>query len=84
GISHFDALWDNVKISWMHTRLFFGMLPRAPKLIARHFKSDSAKSGQKQDSLAESNKNESEQPHWSRTQERGTVLGIKLLLAVYT
>ncbi len=21
GISHFDALWDNVKISWMHTRL---------------------------------------------------------------
>ncbi|MEZ9317378.1 glycosyltransferase family 2 protein [Vibrio lentus] len=84
GISHFDALWDNVKISWMHTRLFFGMLPRAPKLIARHFKSDSAKGGQNQDSLAESNKNESEQPHWSRTQERGTVLGIKLLLAVYT
>ncbi|MEZ9422837.1 glycosyltransferase family 2 protein [Vibrio lentus] len=84
GISHFDALWDNVKISWMHTRLFFGMLPRAPKLIARHFKSDSAKSGQNQDSLAESNKKESEQPHWSRTQERGTVLGIKLLLAVYT
>ncbi|MEZ9998222.1 glycosyltransferase [Vibrio lentus] len=84
GISHFDALWDNVKISWMHTRLFFGMLPRAPKLIARHFKTDSVKSGQNQDSLAESNKNESEQPHWSRTQERGTVLGIKLLLAVYT
>ncbi|NOI93045.1 glycosyltransferase family 2 protein [Vibrio splendidus] len=84
GVSHFDALWDNVKISWMHTRLFFGMLPRAPKLIARHFKTDSVKSGQNQDSLAESNKNESEQPHWSRTQERGTVLGIKLLLAVYT
>ena len=84
GISHFDALWDNVKISWMHTRLFFGMLPRAPKLIARHFKSDSVKSGQNQDSLAEPHKNESEQPHWSRTQERGTVLGIKLLLAVYT
>ncbi|MFS1488346.1 glycosyltransferase family 2 protein [Vibrio splendidus] len=84
GISHFDALWDNVKISWMHTRLFFGMLPRAPKLIARHFKSDSAKSGQNQDSLAESNKNVSDLPHWSRTQERGTVLGIKLLLAVYT
>ncbi|CDT28759.1 glycosyltransferase family 2 protein [Vibrio coralliirubri] len=84
GISHFDALWDNVKISWMHTRLFFGMLPRAPKLIARHFKSDSAKSGQKQDSSTGSNNNESEQPHWSRTQERGTVLGIKLLLAIYT
>nr|ABS59220.1 hypothetical protein [Photobacterium leiognathi] len=35
GISHFDALWDNVKISWMHTKLFFGMLPRIPKLIRR-------------------------------------------------
>ncbi|WP_333913795.1 glycosyltransferase family 2 protein [Vibrio coralliirubri] len=84
GISHFDALWDNVKISWMHTRLFFGMLPRAPKLIARHFKSDSAKSGRNQDSSTGPNNNELEQPHWSRTQERGTVLGIKLLLAVYT
>ncbi|WP_086971067.1 glycosyltransferase family 2 protein [Vibrio coralliirubri] len=84
GISHFDALWDNVKISWMHTRLFFGMLPRAPKLIARHFKSTSAEDGQNQDSRAGSNNNESEQPHWSRTQERGTVLGIKLLLAIYT
>ncbi|MEZ9177846.1 glycosyltransferase family 2 protein [Vibrio kanaloae] len=92
GISHFDALWDNVKISWMHTRLFFGMLPRAPKLIARHFKSDSAKKlsaensqGSSADSRqVNSEQISSEQPHWSRTQERGTVLGIKLLLAVYT
>ena len=35
GISHFDVLWDNVKISWMHTRLFFGMLPRIPSLLLR-------------------------------------------------
>lgn len=82
GISHFDALWDNIKISWMHTRLFFGMLPRAPKLIARHFKSDSAESYQA--SSTDSELQTSEQPHWSRTQERGTVLGIKLLLAIYT
>ncbi|WP_286296252.1 glycosyltransferase family 2 protein [Vibrio apostichopi] len=82
GVSHFDALWDNVKISWMHTRLFFGMLPRAPKLIARHFKSDSADNNQS--SSTDSESQASEQPHWSRTQERGTVLGIKLLLAVYT
>ncbi len=27
GLSHFDALKDNVRISLMHTRLFFGMLP---------------------------------------------------------
>ncbi|MDD9178876.1 MULTISPECIES: glycosyltransferase family 2 protein [Aliivibrio] len=35
GISHFDALWDNVKISWMHTKLVFGMLPRIPSLLRR-------------------------------------------------
>lgn len=82
GVSHFDALWDNVKISWMHTRLFFGMLPRAPKLITRYFKSDSADNNQS--ASTDSEPQASEQPHWSRTQERGTVLGIKLLLAVYT
>ncbi|MBB1202104.1 glycosyltransferase family 2 protein [Enterobacteriaceae bacterium 89] len=35
GLSHFDALKDNVRISWMHTRLFFGMLPRIPSLLMR-------------------------------------------------
>mgnify|MGYP003115238657 CR=1 FL=1 len=39
GQSHFRAFQDNVKISWLHTRLFFGMLPRAPMLLARRFKS---------------------------------------------
>ncbi|ADO09036.1 Uncharacterized protein Pvag_0839 [Pantoea vagans C9-1] len=33
GLSHFDALYDNLRISWMHTRLFFGMLPRIPRLL---------------------------------------------------
>lgn len=37
GVSHFRPLADNLAISWMHTRLFFGMLLRSPKLIARHF-----------------------------------------------
>ncbi|MCL2308840.1 MAG: glycosyltransferase family 2 protein [Proteobacteria bacterium] len=37
GVSHFRIGRDNVRISWMHTRLFFGMLWRMPKLIARHF-----------------------------------------------
>jgi len=32
GTSGFRALEDNARISWMHTRLFFGMLPRAPGL----------------------------------------------------
>ena len=34
GLSHFDAIRDNLRISWMHTRLFFGMLPRIPALLA--------------------------------------------------
>ncbi|MGH1471690.1 MAG: glycosyltransferase family 2 protein [Cellvibrionaceae bacterium] len=35
GVSHF-ALWkDNYLITKMHTRLFFGMLLRSPKLISR-------------------------------------------------
>jgi predicted LPLAT superfamily acyltransferase len=35
GVSHFDTLKDNVRISMMHTRLFFGMLPRIPSLLCR-------------------------------------------------
>jgi len=37
GVSHFRALQDNVRISAMHTRLFFGMLPRAPLLLWRRW-----------------------------------------------
>ncbi|MFV7784172.1 glycosyltransferase family 2 protein [Shewanella marisflavi] len=35
GTSHFQGVKDNVRISVMHTKLFFGMLKRAPKLL-RH------------------------------------------------
>lgn len=35
GVSHFRMLRDNVLISRMHATLFFGMLLRAPKLLAR-------------------------------------------------
>jgi len=35
GVSHFRMLKDNVHISWMHTRLFFGMLWRLPSLLSR-------------------------------------------------
>ena len=35
GVSHFKLVRDNVLISWMHTKLFFGMLVRAPILLAR-------------------------------------------------
>ncbi len=33
--SHFRLLRDNALISWMHTRLFFGMLARLPRLLGR-------------------------------------------------
>lgn len=35
GISHFRILADNVQISCMHAKLFFGMLRRLPKLLRR-------------------------------------------------
>jgi hypothetical protein len=37
GVSHFRLLKDNVFISLMHTRLFFGMLVRLPLLLGRRF-----------------------------------------------
>ncbi len=35
GVSHFHIGRDNLLITWMHTRLFFGMLGRLPMLVAR-------------------------------------------------
>lgn len=35
GVSHFRVWRDNLLISAMHTRLFFGMLWRSPKLLWR-------------------------------------------------
>ena len=35
GLSHFDTVADNIRISALHTRLFFGMLKRLPMLIRR-------------------------------------------------
>jgi len=37
GVSHFDLLWDNVRITGMHVRLFLGMLVRAPRLLWRRW-----------------------------------------------
>jgi glycosyltransferase involved in cell wall biosynthesis len=36
GVSHFRLLRDNVRISWMHTRLLIGMVFRLPRLLRRH------------------------------------------------
>ena len=37
GISHFMPLRDNILITWMHTRLFFGMLKRLPQMLLGKF-----------------------------------------------
>lgn len=37
GISHFRGGEDNLRISITHARLFFGMLSRLPRLLARHW-----------------------------------------------
>ena len=38
GVSHFRLLRDNLRISWMHTRLVFAMLRRLPLLLARRLR----------------------------------------------
>lgn len=38
GVSHFRVWRDNVLITLMHTCLFFGMLWRAPRLLARNWR----------------------------------------------
>ena len=35
GVSHFNYLRDNLLLTWMHSRLFFGFLVRLPLLVAR-------------------------------------------------
>ncbi|CAH0529173.1 glycosyltransferase family 2 protein [Vibrio hippocampi] len=79
GISHFDALWDNLKISWMHTRLFFGMLPRIPALLARKRPPASSQDTATQGSATQNTTS----THWSKRSEQGTIIGIKCLLTIY-
>ncbi|WP_319929455.1 glycosyltransferase family 2 protein [Xenorhabdus santafensis] len=69
GLSHFDALRDNLSISWMHTRLFFGMLPRIPSLLLR--KELFRKAWLRK------------HHHWSDIKERKGLFGMKFMLAVY-
>lgn len=35
GLSHFDLLRDYLRLAWLYLRLVLGMLPRAPRLLAR-------------------------------------------------
>jgi glycosyltransferase involved in cell wall biosynthesis len=39
GVSHFNYLRDNLLLTWMHSRLFFGFLLRLPLLLMRRARS---------------------------------------------
>lgn len=68
--SNFDLWRDNLRISWMHTRLVCLMLPRLPGILARRIigsRSSAAKPPR----------------HWADLSERGGILGLRITLAAY-
>ncbi|CAN0624320.1 Glycosyl transferase family 2 [Burkholderia multivorans] len=68
GVSHFDVLWDNVRISRTHTRLVAGMLARLPLLLAHKILPRRAPTSANAGGT-----------HWWRMAERGSRLGMMLL-----
>lgn len=69
GLSHFDVVRDNVRISKSHTRLVAGMLARLPILLARKV------SPRKQDLAS----GPIHAGRWWRIAERGSRTGMRLL-----
>lgn len=69
GLSHFDVVRDNVRISGSHVRLVAGMLARLPMLLARKVLPRPSRNAA--DSGA--------QPGWWRIAERGSRTGMRLL-----
>ncbi len=67
GLSHFNPLHDNLRISWMHTRLVLNLLRDGAASLLRA-PGQLLKRGRE---------------HWSRTPERGTLLGIRTMLWSY-
>jgi predicted LPLAT superfamily acyltransferase len=86
GVSHFDVLWDNVRISRSHTRLVFGMLWRSPMLLAhkvmpRRVACDTFADASREVERAEraGQPDEPNATDWWRIAERGSHLGMALL-----
>ncbi|MGD0143619.1 MAG: glycosyltransferase [Rhizomicrobium sp.] len=69
NFSNFDVLRDNILLSALQTRLFFGMLRRLPQLALRR--------RPKPPGTVETS------AHWSSTQERGAYWGMRTLAVVY-
>jgi predicted LPLAT superfamily acyltransferase len=68
NFSNFDVFWDNVLLSALQTRLFFGMLWRLPRLAFRR------RSRPQRDQTA---------ARWSTMQERGVYWGMSTLATIY-
>ncbi|SIT40324.1 putative acyltransferase [Paraburkholderia ribeironis] len=93
GLSHFDVLWDNVRISRSHTRLAFGMLWRLPMLLAHKvmprrdapaadMREPDERNGQREQH-EQHERHERHEPRgqdWWRIAERGSHLGMALLV----
>jgi glycosyltransferase involved in cell wall biosynthesis len=45
GLSHFHMVRDNIAITLVHTRLFFGMLARLPLILARRMRTGAGREG---------------------------------------
>ena len=78
GVSHFKALRDNLMISRTHAWLFFAMFPRIPLLLWRRVQRWWAPAGKPKTLSAAVN-----EAHWSQQQERGSTVGIALLVNAY-
>ncbi len=68
GVSHFEMFNDNARLTWMQTRLFFGMVLRTPVIFWRKL------FGQPW---------EQRPTHWARMGERGSVVGMQLMVLAY-
>jgi len=71
GESHFNLWKDNWLITKMHTKLVFGMLMRFPSLVYRRLFS------------RKTNIDKADTLHWSSEKEKGTSLGIYVLVWSY-
>jgi predicted LPLAT superfamily acyltransferase len=69
NFSNFDVLRDNISLSALQTRLFFGMLRRLPRLAVR------SPTGLK--------KKDANPARWSSMRERGAYWGMRTLAFVY-
>ncbi len=83
NISNFRLWNDNVLISWMHTRLFFGMLARLPGFALRGGRFGAKPSSSSPSPLSFARDANPNARHWAEIDERGIYWGMRFLGMVY-